>query len=211
MITIVGAGPQAACSPSCLPSWPASSLYERRPDPALAPTEAGRSINLALAARGIRALREAGVIGELTPLLVPMRGRQIHEMGTPGQFMAYGQRPREMIWSVSRDALTRCLTEAARAGSGVTFHFGQQCLGYGRDGQLLLRDVASGREYRVDGQRIIGADGAGSALRHSLASQLEFESPDRLEHDCKELAVPSVGQSQLSMDALHIWPRGGSC
>ena len=39
----------------------AVEVFERRPDPRTAAPEAGRSINLALAARGLRALREAGV------------------------------------------------------------------------------------------------------------------------------------------------------
>ena len=37
-----------------------------------------------------------------------MRGRRLHETGQPEQFLAYGQRPQEMIHSVSRADLTRC-------------------------------------------------------------------------------------------------------
>ena len=40
--------------------------------------DAGRSINLALADRGIHALREAGVFGDVEPLLIAMRGRMLH-------------------------------------------------------------------------------------------------------------------------------------
>ena len=38
-------------------------LFERRPDPRRSESERGRSINLALAARGIRALERAGADG----------------------------------------------------------------------------------------------------------------------------------------------------
>jgi kynurenine 3-monooxygenase len=211
MITIVGAGP-AGCLIALLLARRGQrvTVFERRPDPALQPTEAGRSINLALAARGIRALREAGVMDQVAPLLVPMRGRKLHDVGT-GQFLAYGQRPHELIYSVSRADLTRRLTDAARAQPGVTLHFNQQCLGHEGTGRLQLRDTSSGRSYVVDAQRIIGADGAGSALRQSLARQLGFVvDEERLEHDYKELTLPAVaGRPPHSMDALHIWPRGG--
>jgi kynurenine 3-monooxygenase len=216
MITIVGAGP-AGCLLALLLARRGTpvQLYERGADPSLKPTAAGRSINLALAARGIRALREAGVMDRVAPLLVTMRGRRLHETGQPEQFLAYGQRPREMIHSVSRAGLTRCLTEAVRAHAArepaaVQLQFGQQCVGY-EPGKLQLQDVASGRRYVVDAQRIIGADGGGSALRHSLAEQLGFEvTEDRLAHDYKELAIPAAGgQPPLAMDGLHIWPRGG--
>jgi kynurenine 3-monooxygenase len=212
MITIVGAGP-AGCLIALLLARRGQrvTVYERRPDPALQPTEAGRSINLALAARGMRALREAGVLDEVSPLLVPMRGRRLHDVNGIEQFLAYGQRPHEMIYSVSRADLTRRLTEAARRETNVTLHFDQQCLGYEGSGKLQLRDTEGGRSYAADADRIIGADGAGSALRQSLARQVDFTvDEDRLEHDYKELTLPVVNsRPPLTMDALHIWPRGG--
>ena len=59
------------------------TLHERRPDPRQAQPERGRSINLALAARGMRALERAGVMERVRPLLIPMRGRMVH--GLSGQ------------------------------------------------------------------------------------------------------------------------------
>src|SRR5579863_10395057 len=57
----------------------AVTLFERRPDPRQAQPERGRSINLALAARGMRALEQAGVMERVRPLLIAMRGRMVHE------------------------------------------------------------------------------------------------------------------------------------
>ena len=212
MITVVGAGP-AGCLLALLLARRGQrvDVYERLPDPAQQPMEAGRSINLALAARGIRALRDAGVMDQVAPLLVPMRGRMVHELNATAQFLPYGQRPNEIIYSVSRADLTRRLTEAVRAEANIKLHFGQQAMGYERTGMLKLHDSASGHRYMVEAERIIGADGAGSAMRQSLASQLGLEvTEDRLAHDYKELTLPVAnGPAQLSMHALHIWPRGG--
>ena len=210
MITIVGAGP-AGCLLAVLLARRGQEVqvYERRSDPALNAPDAGRSINLALAARGIRALREAGLLEAVAPLLVPMLGRRIHEPGGE-QFLPYGLRAGEHIWSVSRARLTLLLTQSARAQGGVTLRFGQQALGCTAAGELQLRDLASGREYEVKAERIVGADGAGSVMRHSLAQRLGFpDIEDRLAHDYKELNIPADARPRLSMDALHIWPRGG--
>jgi kynurenine 3-monooxygenase len=211
VITIIGAGP-AGCLLGILLARRGQTvhLYERRSDPRQHAPEAGRSINLALAARGIRALQAAGVMRELEPELVMMRGRMLHESGKTDQFNAYGQRPQEVIWSVSRATLTRLLTDAAAALPNLNLHFEQQCLDY-RPGQLHMRDLGSSTEYDLPAARIIGADGGGSALRHTLSAQAGFNVTEaRLPHDYKELLIARRdGQPPFDMNALHIWPRGG--
>jgi kynurenine 3-monooxygenase len=210
MITIVGAGP-AGCLMGILLARRGVevAIYERRPDPRSAPPEAGRSINLALAARGIRALAAAGVMDELKPELVMMRGRVLHEPGKADQFIAYGQRTHEVIWSVSRATLTLRLVEAAARHPSLRLNFQQQCTGYDA-GRLQMLDHA-GQPYTLTPQRIIGADGAGSVLRHALAKQYGFNVTEaRLPHDYRELNIPlRAGAPVLDMNALHIWPRGG--
>ena len=52
-------------------------IFERLPDMRHSALPAGRSINLALAARGIRALELAGVMDRVRPLLIPMPGRML--------------------------------------------------------------------------------------------------------------------------------------
>ena len=68
------------------------ALYERRPDPRQSQPERGRSINLALAARGMRALERAGVMERVQPLLIAMRGRMVHEPSGHAALQPYGQR-----------------------------------------------------------------------------------------------------------------------
>jgi kynurenine 3-monooxygenase len=188
------------------------TLHERRPDPRQARPERGRSINLALAARGMRALERAGVMERVRPLLIPMRGRMVH--GSSGQpaLQPYGQREHEVIWSVGRADLNRVLIEEAARHAGVSVRFNQLCLGADvREDELRFRDQASGTLHEIALTPTIATDGAGSAVRGSLVTAgLVSVHEEWLDHDYKELSVPpGTARNALERNALHIWPRGG--
>jgi kynurenine 3-monooxygenase len=188
------------------------TVYERRPDPRIGPVDSGRSINLALAARGIRGLRLAGVFERVMPITIPMRGRMVHEHDGATELQMYGVRPEEVIHSVSRATLNRVLIEEAAALPGVSFHFGQLCLGLAHDRDVLeFRDEATGRIYHCAAQPTIATDGGGSAVRDSLvAREVASVREEPLDHDYKELTIPARdGKHILDPNALHIWPRGG--
>ena len=188
------------------------TLHERRPDPRQARPERGRSINLALAARGMRALEHAGVMERVRPLLIPMRGRMVHELSGQTALQPYGQREHEVIWSVGRADLNRVLIEEAARHAGVSVRFNQLCLDadVGRD-RLRFRDETSGALHESALTPTIATDGAGSAVRASLAAAgLVSVHEEWLDHDYKELSVPpTAGRQGLEGHALHIWPRGG--
>ena len=188
------------------------ALYERRSDPRGAAAERGRSINLALAARGIAALERAGLMHGIRPLLIPMRGRMVHERDGRTELHPYGQREHEVIYSVDRAALNRALIEAATRTPRVRAHFHHACIGADPGaGVLRLRDEVTGAEREVPLAPTFAADGAGSALRASLARLgLLATREERLDHDYKELTIPARdGGHALDPHALHVWPRGG--
>ena len=54
------------------------SLHEKRPDMRKEEVDAGRSINLALSSRGLKALKKAGLDDLIRQECIPMRGRMIH-------------------------------------------------------------------------------------------------------------------------------------
>src|SRR3954451_6387459 len=68
-------------------------LYERRPDPRAGNFVGGRSINLALSTRGIHALEQLGLAGEVLKHAIPMRGRMIHDKSGELHFSAYDRDP----------------------------------------------------------------------------------------------------------------------
>lgn len=191
-------------------------VLERRADPRHSVGERGRSINLALAARGIAALKHAGLMDAVAPQLLGMRGRMLHhEQGTQ-QFVPYGQHAGELIYAVSRAALNRTLIEAAAAHPGIELVFNARCLQIDpAAGQLRWRDERTGQAHDEAFELLFGTDGAGSVVRAAMVARGFTQASDvPLAHDYKELdiagdaALGAAGYAFAS-DALHIWPRGG--
>jgi kynurenine 3-monooxygenase len=185
-------------------------VFERRSRYDAAEPEHGRSINLALAARGIAALDRSGVYAEIEPLVIPMRGRMIHEHDGAPRLLPYGQRDNELIFSVSRTALNRKLYDIASRQHGVDYQFDSRCIGVDAESRLPIIETR-GRARTHDAEIVFAVDGAGSAIRGSLESLGAVAvSDERLGHAYKELTIGPARDGGHAIDphALHIWPRG---
>src|SRR3546814_1026365 len=81
-LTIIGAGLAGALLATLLAQrgWRVE-VFERRGDPRLHGYAGGRSINLALAERGLHALRAADADRAVLDQAVMMRGRMVHPLG----------------------------------------------------------------------------------------------------------------------------------
>ena len=134
------------------------TVYERRPDMRHARISEGRSINLALANRGIRALRKVGLYKDVASLLIPMRGRMLHEVDGATCFQPYGKDPSEMIFSISRGGLNKLLMDTAEKQHGVDFRFAHRCESIDlQTGALVLKNESDGSvhvDFKVDGATI---------------------------------------------------------
>jgi kynurenine 3-monooxygenase len=210
---VVGAGPVGCLMSILLANRGFDvTVYERRADMRRVDIPAGRSINLALARRGINALEKVGLMNKVSEHLIPMRGRMIHDQAGNVSLQPYGNKAAELIYSVSRGELNKILMNAAES-AGVRIEFNQRCERVDlANNTLVLVDESNGevREHRYD--RIIGADGGGSALRSAIATITGGEVKEEvLRHGYKELTIPpgSGGEFLLDNNALHIWPRGG--
>jgi kynurenine 3-monooxygenase len=171
----------------------------------------GRSINLALAARGIDALRRASVDGYVRDLMIPMRGRMIHDLVGQQRFLAYGQHTAEEIYSVSRAALNTLLYRLAAERHGVEYRFNTRCVDIdAATGDPIVE--GAGEREALDFDVVFAADGAGSEVRRALAESHAISAREELlDHGYKELTIPAArdGEFVLEPRALHIWPRGG--
>src|SRR5579863_835457 len=149
-------------------------LFERRPDMRQVRMSAGRSINLALSTRGIHALNEAGLWGEMRRIVVPMAGRMMHSISSELTFQPYGKDAAEVIHSISRADLNIALLDAAEA-AGVHVYFQRRCVGVDlKAGSLRLRDEETGVEREAQSTVVIGCDGSASAIRTEMMRLSRF-------------------------------------
>lgn len=184
------------------------TIFERRPDFRKKGGYGGRSINLALSNRGLRALHEVGLEEAMRTKALPMHGRQVHPLSGTQSFFPYGKEG-EYINSISRSGLNAVLMDAAEQ-AGVRIHFES------RMGQVNLNQTtftwfdATGNAHTETSDLLIGADGAFSVVRQAMQASDRFEfSQSYIEHGYKELTIPAAadGTFQLDPKALHIWPR----
>jgi kynurenine 3-monooxygenase len=183
-------------------------VYEGRPDLRRVDIDAGRSINLALATRGIVPLIDVGVIDQVDAITIPMRGRMVHAADEPlPELQPYGSQPHEVIHSVSRTDLNAILLDAAEATGRVRFEFETRLQSVELEDSLLVFEDGRREAFDV----VFGADGAGSKVRAAIeASGRGFFDVEPLDHSYKELTLPPTADGGFLIDphALHIWPRG---
>jgi kynurenine 3-monooxygenase len=122
------------------------------------------------------------------------------------RLIPYGNKPHEVIYSVSRAGLNTLLLDAAEATGRVSIRFGEAVGGVDFANRRVLPQATP---YDV----LIGTDGSASAIRgailESTGGRLDEEP---LGHGYKELSIPPAsgggGGFRMEKNALHIWPRG---
>ena len=186
-------------------------IYERRSDMRKQEMIAGRSINLALSDRGIKALEEVGLMDEIRKICIPMHGRFMHNTDGSTAYQAYGKEG-QYINSVSRGELNCKLMDLAEE-SGVQVLFNKKCNSIDWNSNTIeFENTNSPQAEKIKAGLIFGSDGAFSAAR--LTHQLQH---DRFQYNqyyidfgYKELTIPASenGNFLLEKNALHIWPRG---
>ncbi len=187
-------------------------VYERRPDLRAADISSGRSINLAISARGLNAMKEVGLDNEVAEMCIPMRGRIIHDRNGNTEFQPYSKDGTTAINSISRGDLNCLLMDEADKFNTIKFNFQKRCIAVDmKTGLALIRDETNHQTFEVTGQTVIASDGAFSLARNSMMKMPRFNfSQSYLSHSYKELSFPPTinGGWQIEKNALHIWPRG---
>ena len=186
-------------------------VFERRPDMRKEEMIAGRSINLALSDRGIKALEETGIMNDIKAIAIPMHGRQMHNADGTTAYQPYGNEG-QFINSVSRGELNSRLMDLAEI-SGAKIFFNERCSNINWDlNTVEFEKTGSPQTENVKADLIFGSDGAFSAAR--LTHQLQH---DRFQYQqyyidfgYKELNIPAGtnGEFLMAKNVMHIWPRG---
>jgi kynurenine 3-monooxygenase len=198
------------------------SIYERRGDMRKEKIQAGRSINLALSDRGIKALEEVGIMDEIRKICIPMHGRYIHKADNSTAFQPYGKEG-QYINSVSRGELNKKLMDMAEE-HGAQIFFNHKCdtidwkhntitfTEGSADSTNQEQQTTNHKQVVVPFQLLLGADGAYSAarLQHQLQHDRFEYHQSYIDFGYKELTIPAGANSTflIEKNALHIWPRG---
>lgn len=186
------------------------NLFERRPDMRKNKISAGKSINLALSTRGLRALEKVGLDKEILADAIPMYGRMIHSKIGELAYQPYGKEG-QAINSVSRGRLNTRLLELADEFENITLHFNTRCIDVDVEKSISTFELEDGSHKTVQSDRILGTDGAFAATRGKLQISDRFNySQSYLHVGYKELEIPAgeAGNFLMEKNALHIWPRG---
>ena len=189
-------------------------VYESRSDLRKTDISAGRSINLALSDRGLKALRLCGMEEKARAICIPMYGRLMHDTAGNTFSSNYSGRENEYINSISRGDLNSILLDEAEKHENVNIHFNKKCTKVDiENSSATFEDYNTKEEFLIQASVIFGADGAGSSLRKSYISERKFlfsYAQNYLNHGYKELEIPADKNKkhQISKDHLHIWPRG---
>ncbi|MFK8005195.1 MAG: FAD-dependent oxidoreductase [Saprospiraceae bacterium] len=191
------------------------SLHEKRSDMRREDVDAGRSINLALSSRGLKALERVGIKSTILEECIPMHGRMIHPLGGEEFLSRYSGREEDYINSVSRGGLNIALLDEAEKLPNIKLHFESKCSKVNlEEATAIFENRTTGEKWEEKGTVVIGTDGAGSIVRKSMmanTTKLLFNySQNFLRHGYKELSILPTenGDWKIEKNALHIFPRG---
>ncbi|MDP5027287.1 MAG: FAD-dependent monooxygenase [Flavobacterium sp.] len=184
-------------------------VYDRSPDIRTIQFS-GRSINLVMSNRGWKALEDLGLDAEIRKIGIPVDKRAIHLQDGKLNYQFYGKEG-EAIFSLSRGVLNRKMVDLAEA-EGVKFFFEHKIW----DVNLATASLYEGESEQGDWtelkyDKVFGADGAFSRIRHRMQRQSMFDySQEFMQIGYKELHIPANadGSHKIDKNSLHIWPRG---
>jgi kynurenine 3-monooxygenase len=185
------------------------SLFEKRPDPRLAPVESGRSINLALSRRGAYALESVDLLSAVLQHAVPIVGRAIHTPAGSVVLQPLGRSSEDHMWAVPRHELQVELLDRAQQFPRISLHF--QCEIRKIDletGRLTIAKDGQGDERVVDTDVLFAADGAASPVREEMVKtgRASF-TREKIDHGYKELRLDSRFTGRYAPEHFHSWPR----
>jgi len=187
-------------------------IFEKRPDIRKIKLSAGKSINLALSARGWKAFETVGVADEIKEIAIPMYGRTMHDLEGNLTYQPYGK-DGQAIYSVSRGGINAKMMDIAEQKGNADIEFNKECIHVDLDnGIVYLQDTITNEKTEFKSDVIFGADGANSNVRtFGFEKTPNYQIEKRpIEDGYREILLPANkdGSYKLDVNTLHIWPRG---
>jgi len=155
-------------------------------------------------------MEDVGLDDEIRKIGIPVDKRAIHLKDEKLNYQYYGK-DGEAIFSLSRGVLNRRMIDLAEA-EGVEFFFNHKIWDVTlADATLHIGDSERGEWTELKYDKVFGADGAFSRIRHRMQRQSMFDySQEFMKIGYKELHIPANpdGTHKIDKNSLHIWPRG---
>lgn len=169
----------------------------------------GRAMSMDLSSRGIHALNDLGIIGEIQKKAVPMRHKIFHQRCGNLTRIPLGPTKDEHILAISRNHLFQTLMNQAKEYKNIQIHF--RCKFIDVEFASLavcFHDLEKNQGLYVSPDILIGADGSNSSVRKAFESytQSHFETTP-MPQSYKELSIPIEKGKFLEHHAMHFWSR----
>lgn len=213
-IVIVGAGPAGVLLAHYLlrRNNCRVEIYERRSDPTLSDYGSDRTFPISLFPRGRLALQKIEGLDE-----------KVSDRGSfcQGSLMYRGKGktrliPRkEPLLTIDRNELVAALLDVLRGkyeSDRCTIHFNCQYIGLDTTENIVRFQDKEEKSFNINYDRLIGADGARSAIRQHLQEQGKLNCQQEYVPDAyKSLFLPrKKGDLELASDKLHGWRLPGN-
>jgi len=210
-VTIIGAG-MAGCLMAILLAKDnfAVEVYESGSDVTKQPIISGRSINQSLGAKGVSALKEAGLWEAVRKIALPQTGRIIHLKNGEELYEPYGQKHKFIEWTVNRNELNKTLLDEIKKYPSIRVTFDCEAADVDLEKcELTLNYKKTGQQVHKKTATIIGADGINSRVRQALEEAGQTVAKiDELKWGYKNILIKKNGEQALPFrnDAFHCWP-----
>jgi kynurenine 3-monooxygenase len=211
-ITIIGAG-LSGCFMAILLSQKGYTVdvYESHANPRVGGVESGRSYNIQLYLRSIKALKSIGMWETVKNAAIKIEGYINHLEDQQIQVTRLNEKKNELLYQIHRQTLHTLLLTKAQALPSVTIHFSQKFMSADETTRsLYFLNTTTQQIKKVSAAHVIGADGVHSSVRpfvqkrkHVVYSQEIFPMA------CIEvtLSARETVQLGLSPNFTHRWPR----
>lgn len=166
----------------------------------------GQSFNLTLTERGLRGLPRS-VQRRLYLQGAVLGKRIIHHRGGSISTQPYGTSDRHHLLSIPRETLQELLRDQAeRAGARIIYD--TECLEVDTARPAVRVRDSSGRTRWMTADLVVGCDGAGSAVRESIAATHSGDLTVRRRDVALGHAEITMNYQGADPGGMHLWPRG---
>lgn len=211
-ITIVGAG-LSGCFMAILLAQKGYevTIYEAYANPQLGAVDTGRSYNIQLYLRCIKALQKIGLWETIKKSTIKIEGYVNHLHDGEVNVTTLSNKKNEILYQIHRATLHTILLKKAQSLKNVTVHFDKKFIAANyATRSLYFLNAKTQQVETVYAEHVIGADGVHSAIRPFVQKRKDITySQEVFPMACIEvtLSAKQTKSLELKPNITHRWPR----